>query len=934
MLYPIESVQPDEVPDLSLERVGRLPRFRLLHDAFKLKLSPPGDVLVGVGRSRIRFEPYQYVPAMRALELPRPRLLLADDVGLGKTIEAGLILKDLAARRRANRALVVCPAGIMTQWQQELKGKFGFKFKIFDRDTLHEVRQQLEIGANPWAVESRVIASMDFIKRREGAFRELSSVKWDVVVVDEAHHLSAGRSEDDITDRHRLGRWLAEATDALLLLTATPHDGYDESFLSLLGLLEPSLVPLNGNIRFERYRRHLVRRLKGHIKNEDGALKFLKRQVVPIPVPLNPEEVALHAAVLSRASELELLAQQTRRQVDAEAIRLVATILRKRAASSHHALAKTLEQRRNNLSERVEDLEVQRDHLRALRRGDTIPDDALARLEQDAHKSYLSVIRRLGTQVRRVKDEVAAVEEVEDLLRKCQEKPESKMTCLLQQLRDVHREHPGDKEIVFTEYSDTVEAVVQTLQVSKDYADKSCLLTGDLSPAQRDQALATFAGPDKLVLVATDAAGEGLNLHRRCHRVIHFELPWNPNRLEQRNGRIDRYGQTETPIVGFLYAKDTYEGEVLSRLVDKIERQIERLGSVGDVLGQIQTERIEQILTRSPDDLQAAISQAEQEIDEEIARVERAPLHSLLGEGGLDQEEVRHAEEAAQKGGAENIVLADFLYRAVTAAGGHAERQGDRMRVWTPSSWQSASVQTHYEGLIIQTPEALSEDNADHFLDEDHPLIAAAVRWVKARRFDPRDDHRVAYVLTPNLSKPDLITTFLVQLRDGEGAEIERLEAVRAMPDGQVSRKREEDLEALRVEGQGNVALEILSRLFGSWWEQTRDSALLEARRRASSWRQGIIATRGLTQQQMMRELEEWNQASRRAIMGDYAGPKAQLTLFRKPELPPSIKRRLRQHEERYDQRKGYLERRIQFEDPVVEPLGVLLRVPAEGRQP
>jgi len=182
---------------------------------------------------------------------------------------------------------------------------------------------------------------MDFVKRREGSFRELSSTRWDVVIVDEAHHLSGGRAEDDITDRHRLARWLAEATDALLWLTATPHDGYDESFSSLLGLLEPYLVAPDGRIRFEQYRKHLVRRLKRHIKNRDGTLKFLVRQVEPILVQLTPAEANLNAAVLAQARDLDALAERARRPIDAEAIRLVATVLRKRAASSHHALART-----------------------------------------------------------------------------------------------------------------------------------------------------------------------------------------------------------------------------------------------------------------------------------------------------------------------------------------------------------------------------------------------------------------------------------------------------------------------------------------------------------------------------------------------------------------------------------------------------------------
>ncbi|MFC1548141.1 helicase-related protein, partial [Candidatus Neomarinimicrobiota bacterium] len=560
ILHPIDNVVPDEIPDLALERPGRLARFRLLHDVFRLRASPPTDVLIGASRSRIRFEPYQYVPSKKALELPRPRLLLADDVGLGKTIEAGLVLRDLAARRRANRILIVCPAGIMHQWQEELESKFGFRFKIFDRDTIHETRLLHEIGANPWSIEPRVIASMDFIKRREGAFRELSSSKWDVVIVDEAHHLSRGRSEGDITDRHRLGRWLSDATDALILMTATPHDGYDESFSSLLGLLEPSLVMPDGAIHYQRYSPHLIRRLKRHIRNPDGSEKFLRRQVDPIPVDMSSAEQKLHDAVVAQARGLEEFATSARRRIDAEAIRLVATILRKRAASSRAALAQTIQNRQDNLSERIEELEIQRDHLRALRRGDTVSDDDLTRLEKDAHRTYLSVIRRLGQSVRRAETEQEELTNLSELLEACQSEPDSKLTRLLETLREVCEEYPNDKVIIFSEYVDTVDSIKTALETTDNYAGKCCSLAGESSRLRRQEILSDFFSDQKLILIATDAAGEGLNLHEYCHRIIHFELPWNPNRLEQRNGRIDRYGQDQIPLIGFLYSQRTYEG--------------------------------------------------------------------------------------------------------------------------------------------------------------------------------------------------------------------------------------------------------------------------------------------------------------------------------------------------------------------------------------
>ena len=205
VLHPIEEVEPDEIPELNLAKPGRIARFHLLMDATRLSLSPGDDRLVSSSRSKIEFEPYQQVPALRALELPRPRLLIADDVGLGKTIEAGLILRELNARRRAARILIVCPASITEQWQTELGRKFGFEFCIFDNEGVAEARRSLEAGTDPWCVEPRVIASVDFVKRREGAFRELSASRWDVIIIDEAHHLASGGNDEDLTDRYRLG---------------------------------------------------------------------------------------------------------------------------------------------------------------------------------------------------------------------------------------------------------------------------------------------------------------------------------------------------------------------------------------------------------------------------------------------------------------------------------------------------------------------------------------------------------------------------------------------------------------------------------------------------------------------------------------------------------------------------------------------------------
>ncbi len=259
----VETVEPVEVRPPSLERMGRLPLFRLFHQAMLLETSGIGqETIAPFLLPAIRHEDYQLVPVKMALSLPRPRLLIADDVGLGKTIEAGLILSELHARRRANRVLIVCPASLCLQWQREMQVKFGFRFVIFNRQTLAQKRRELEAGTNPWAYEPHIITSMDFLKRPDGAFREIQGLHWDVIIVDEAHHLAPSGAAESDKQLTRLGRFLAESSDALLLLTATPHNGYDESMATLLSFLDPSLVLDGKKLIPNRYRRHYIRRFR------------------------------------------------------------------------------------------------------------------------------------------------------------------------------------------------------------------------------------------------------------------------------------------------------------------------------------------------------------------------------------------------------------------------------------------------------------------------------------------------------------------------------------------------------------------------------------------------------------------------------------------------------------------------------------------------
>lgn len=291
LLSPFETIEPI-ASELRTTRPDRLQERLLYHQAFLLEQALGPSALLAVQPGRLELAPYRLVPVMRALSMTRPRLLLADGVGLGKTVEAGLVIAELIARRRAHRVLIVSPAGpLLTQWQAEMRERFGLRFEeIRDWGTLQEKRRENVLGANSFDHVALCLVSLDFAKQ-EKVLVDLDRTTWDLVVIDEAHHCvrlgAAGDGED--SRRRRLAEVLARQTDALLLLTATPHDGYDAHFASLLELLDPSLLDGRGLVRGDLYQRHTVRRLKSHIRDpQTGQPKFRERIVHPRAVAFDP----------------------------------------------------------------------------------------------------------------------------------------------------------------------------------------------------------------------------------------------------------------------------------------------------------------------------------------------------------------------------------------------------------------------------------------------------------------------------------------------------------------------------------------------------------------------------------------------------------------------------------------------------------------------
>jgi SNF2-related domain len=286
LLHPFEPIEPVR-HTLEPQHAAPLTNWLVYHQAFLLEQSLGGNAFLATQPGRLQSQPYQLVPVLRAIRSSRVRLLLADGVGLGKTIQAGLVLTELMARRLAHRVLVVSPAGpLLDQWKTEMRERFSIRLDVLDRARLEEIRRGTEVGANPFDFVALGLASVDFLKQ-EKVLDQLERASYDVIVLDEAHHCFdlgvTGERED--SQRRRLAQVLARRCDALLLLTATPHDGNDRSFASLCELLDPSLVDGRGALVGERFKRHVIRRLKGHIRDpRTGGLLFKERQVIPCAV--------------------------------------------------------------------------------------------------------------------------------------------------------------------------------------------------------------------------------------------------------------------------------------------------------------------------------------------------------------------------------------------------------------------------------------------------------------------------------------------------------------------------------------------------------------------------------------------------------------------------------------------------------------------------
>lgn len=833
---------PPEDLSFDLANLDSLRSWSLNHRIVDATLVKETGLITGARFGRVSLEAYQLAPAMRLLASPRPSLLVADDVGLGKTIEAGLAMLELMARGRLARVLIVTPPGLLEQWRHELEEKFALRFTVIENAAgLSRVQTELPAGASPWEVLPRVLTSVDFIKKQTIRSRALRK-RWDLVVVDEAHALAESGTPDSPyrTQRTRLGIALREASRGLLLLTATPHNGYSHSFRSLLELVDPTITVSHGSREaiVRRIERARIRRMKAQIRRRlpDGREEevFPRRHVQGIAVaPRDPGERELLHRVATYCSK-------TARDAEGEESELVSfamQIIKKRALSSRAALKKTIQHRLDALKrEDHRETPPERSEIRDLQAQLPVGEAAA---ERTAERIVRSGIPR---EERRRRSEVRALTAIRKIL-DALPAADSKIEALVAEMEQVLAEDRTERLIVFTEYLDTLEAIRQRLDSHPTFAGRYVLLHGGLGLRQRLARQGSFEESGTRVLLATDAASEGLNLQKHCRRVIHFELPWNPNRLEQRNGRVDRYGQNRTPEIRYLYYPDSPEDDVLHSLVGKIENMRDDRLSTPDILGVLagNGEVEKGLLELDPGERDAGRRKAAlvKHFEDRTAEYVRNVQPLVAASAGQEPETV-----LPLLGTAESLIADDeqFEQTALAVLGsavtGHATLDGV-VRIDVPLAFRGAGVAATYPAATFRRSVAVRTKAEEvEFITPLHPLATAMADAARTRLLHVFSGQRrlparrlAARAVSPN-ETPGVLFTYLASVQGGGALLEQELLAVRVNLNGGIVGNARENLHCFAEDAAGgHVPAAWLCEAIQPRFEELARNAGDEARR-------------------------------------------------------------------------------------------------------
>ena len=680
--------------------------LRLVSEAYRIGMAYLFDPLLAVHTSLIDPLPHQ-ITAVYEEMLPRQplRFLLADDPGAGKTIMAGLLIKELMVRGDLVRCLIVCPGNLADQWQDELYRRLQLPFKILTNDML-----ETSITGNAFQEIPLLIARLDKLSRNENVQIKLKQTEWDLVICDEAHKMSASFFGGEIkeTKRRKLGRLLSELTRHFLLMTATPHNGKEEDFQLFMALLDGD--------RFEgRFRdgvhvadsSDVMRRMvKEDLFKFDGTPLFPERLAYSVTYRLSDQEAVLYEQVTNYVREEFNRADTLENEGRKGTVGFALTILQRRLASSPESIYQSLRRRRERLESRLREEELLKrgatTRFGPAGWGPTITEEDLEDLEdatdsevEETEEKIIDLATASQT-IAELQAEIQILKKLEALAlqvrRSGQDKKWEELSRLLQDNSEMFdADGSRRKLVIFTEYKDTLKYLTDRITSLIGRADSVVNIHGSIGREDRKKAEEVFKQDKNVqILVATDAAGEGINL-QRAHLMVNYDLPWNPNRIEQRFGRIHRIGQTEVCHLWNLVAEETREGDVYLTLLRKLEAEREALGgAVFDVLGkaigsaELRKLMIEAIRYGDRPEVRARLTQqVEEALDKE--HLKQLLEEKALAHNSMDSSRIKKIREEMERAEARRLqphFIASFFLKAFELLGGSLrEREPKRYEI-------------------------------------------------------------------------------------------------------------------------------------------------------------------------------------------------------------------------------------------------------------
>ena len=729
--------------------------FDLHTQATKLKLAHEQGQLLSISNSLVRLEPYQLDAVNWVMQKLRQRALIGDDVGLGKTIEAGLILKELAARNRADRVLFVVPAHLQKKWIRDMDRFFDVDLTVTDRAWVEGERRRLGEEANIWNQDQQqIVTSMAFLRQDE--FRPaLRDAFWDVVVVDEAH--KAAKRGDSPSKTAQMVDTVTGNSDSLLLLSATPHDGKGEAFRSLVEYIDPFLVAENRELSQETVDRVMIRRGKTDIYDEDGDRVFPDREVNSVSISMTHDERQFYRAVTDYVKNVYNRSEK----LNEPAVGFAMALLQKRLVSSVGAIHATLRRRLDDLLDEEAETDGLSEEARAYLDGEDLAEDDKEHAEDEiAGLTVTSTDEQLHEEIDTLRDLVSLAEDLP---------VDSKAQKVRRFISQLLEEQPNEKLLLFTEYRDTLDYLLEYVE-DEPWADEILVIHGDVNKEERARIEDEFNHGQSRLLFATDAASEGIDLQHSCHIMANYELPWNPNRLEQRIGRIHRYGQEEEVKVWNFLFDDTRESEIFEMLQTKVEEIRSQLGNTADVLGILDDINVDSLIMESIENDEppsATKAELEELIEERQRTLEEWYERSLVDTSTFDAESRRQiqqvVDESADVYGSEGDIR-EFFERAVDAFGGDFEKRGTNLyEAELPDGIALPGHDATFGPFTFDRDFAMDHEDITYLAPDTDVLQRLMARVLEDERGE------VGLKLLPFVDTPGITYNYRVAFEDGTG---------------------------------------------------------------------------------------------------------------------------------------------------------------------